>query len=98
MSAGSLEALAEHRIRNRPAHAVRLRADECRNRRQRRRLALAPPDVPAGRDTHQQRILAAVRLVGDLGHGEIEKIDGFDVHEPSVLAEFADAQLMRTEE
>ncbi len=60
---------------------MRLRTDERRNRRQRRRLALPPPDMPAGSDPHQQRILAAVRLVGDLGHREIEEIDGFDVHE-----------------
>ena len=72
--------LAQHRVRDRAAHAVRLRADERGDRRQRRRLAFAPPDVSARRDAHQQGVLASVRLIGDLGHRQIEEIDGFDLH------------------
>ena len=71
---------AQHRGADRPADAVRHRADEGRDGRQRRGLAFAPADMPAGRDAHEQRILAAVGLGRDLRHRQIEEIDRFDFH------------------
>ena len=73
-------ALAEHRGADRPAGAVRHRADEGGDRDERRGLAFAPADMAAGGDAHEQRVLAAVGLGRDLRHGQIEEVDRFDLH------------------
>jgi hypothetical protein len=79
---GLVEPLAEHRSEHGLAGAVRHRADEGGDRRQRGRLALAPADVLTGLDPDQAEVLAAVPDVEDLRHGKVVGVDGLDLHLP----------------
>ena len=75
-----VELLPQHGRAHGFAGAVRHRAIPTGNGNQRRGLALAPADVTVRLDAHQQRILAAVTNVADLGEREIEKIHRTDFH------------------
>src|SRR5215469_18194740 len=75
-----VERLPQHRVEHRLASAMRARTNRRRDRDERRGLALAPADMAAGGDADEQRILAAVALERDLGHREIEEVDGIDLH------------------
>ena len=80
MSSGRIDVLPQHRSRHRLAGGVRHRAVPGGDGHQRRGLALAPADQSAGTDAHQQGVLAAVADITDLGHREVEEINGFDFH------------------
>ena len=75
-----VQRLAQHRFAHRPAGAVGHGADIAGDAGERRGLAFAPAYMLAGLDPDQQGVLAAVGIGGDLGHGQIEEIDGIDLH------------------
>ena len=78
---GRVDALAEDDVAHRLAGAMRHGRHEGGNGDQRRGLAFAPAFMTIGHDAHDEGILAAVADVLDLGHGEIEEVDGVDAHD-----------------
>ena len=80
MSLGPVERLPEHRVADRPADAVRHRADEGGDGRQRRRLALAPADMAAAATRTSSASWLPSASVVTTRHGEVEEVDGFDLH------------------
>src|SRR5690242_4491681 len=75
-----VERLAQHGVQHRLAGAVRARADRGCDGGEGRGLALAPADMTAARDAHEERVLTAVALEGDFRHRKIEEIDSVDPH------------------
>ena len=71
---------AQHGGIDRLAGTMRHRANKGRDGRQRCGLAFAVTNQPTGRDAHQQRVLAAIGLGGDLWHGQIKEIYGINLH------------------
>jgi hypothetical protein len=88
---GMVDRLAEHRVAHRAAGAVRHGRYKGGDGDERRGLALAPADMTAGLDADEQRVLAAVALVGDDRHGDVEEVDALDLHGAS--GSMSDVQL-----
>ena len=78
---GAAQGLSEHHVAHRLAGAMRHGTDEGGDRGERRGLAFAPAHHAACGNPHQQGILAAIAGIGHHRHGEIEKVDGFDLHQ-----------------
>ena len=75
-----VQPLAEHRCADGLAGAVRERADERCDRRERCRLALAVALEAPAAHAHEQGVLAAVADVEHLGHREVEELDRLNAH------------------
>ena len=81
MSAGAVESAAPARRRRTGRQTpCDIGQYEGGDRGQRRGFALAPADMPAGRDPHQQRILAAICLGRYLWHRQVEQVDRVNFH------------------
>ena len=78
---GAVDLAAQHHVTHRLAGAMRHGCYEGGDGDERRGLALAPALVAISADADDERVLAAVADVLDLGHGEIEDVDGIDAHD-----------------
>ena len=76
----AFQPLPDHRSTDRFAGAVGHRAVPAGQADERRGLAFAPTDRVSCTHSHDKCVLTAVADVVDLGHGQIEEVDGIDFH------------------